>query len=98
MRSTRSLRRSRRRQLEHGVLLSLGDNRLHGSARSKGVPPQETLDEWRRLGEVGQLIVGLAAGFSAAEIAHKRGWSAEDFDRYATETAGWLKSQRRDAR
>jgi hypothetical protein len=51
------------------------------------------LEEWRQLGEVGQLLVGLHAGYTEAEIAAKRQWSPTDRRRYFRDALTWLRAR-----
>ena len=49
--------------------------------------------ELRALGEVGQFVLGLVAGFSSDEIADKREWTAEQHREFEAAAAKWLAEQ-----
>jgi len=55
---------------------------------------QSTLAEWRVLGEAGQVLAGLRAGYTLTEIAAKRGWSAAELKSYVAQAAAWYRDRR----
>ena len=52
-----------------------------------------TLAEWRLLGEAGHLLAGLRAGYTPAEIAARRGWSATDLAAAVAQATAWYRAR-----
>jgi hypothetical protein len=78
------------RQIGAAGARTMAGSLLHGNAGHFGVVRVFTLDEWKRLGEPGQLLAGLKAGFTAGEIARKRQWSVGELRRYLADAQAYL--------
>jgi len=83
-------RRARARALVPWVQMEV---RVRGRAGHFNDVRQSTLAEWRLLGEAGQVLAGLRAGYTLAEIAAKRGWSAAECAAYVAQVRAWYRER-----
>lgn len=68
---------------------------LHGNAGHFGDVRESVLERWRALGEAGQLIAGIKAGYSPDEVAIKREWTEAELKQYVLEAAAYMQEERR---
>jgi len=54
------------------------------------------IERWKSLGEAGQLVAGIVAGFTPEEVAAKRGWSTMELWRHELAVETYLGIQLRD--
>lgn len=83
----------------HGLRHSAASGHLPGISGSPGVYVNGdvrtgTLTEWRTLGELGQLLCGLSAGYSIDEVAVMRGWTPQQARKLKREAIAWGEAKR----
>src|SRR5215471_9217610 len=61
-------------------------------------PNAGDIEHWKTMGEAGQLVAGIVAGFTPEEVAAKRGWSTMELWQHELAVESYLGIQLRDRR